>query len=84
LALIEKDRVQNEHERVYRKMARWSLYGVLLWIPVMGAVGYIAVKVFNASWPFFTVAFTYMGVMAIVSVRCIVARWRWKHSSEAS
>ena len=70
----------NEYERLYRKMGRLCLYAFLLWMPIMGAVGYCTVKWFRASWPFFSVGFLYMGVLLVFSIRCIIARYRWKYS----
>jgi membrane protein DedA with SNARE-associated domain len=74
----------NEYEREYHKMGRPSLYGFLLWIPIMGAVGYCTAKWFRVSWPFFSVGFLYVGVLLVFSIRCMIARYRWKGSTDGS
>jgi uncharacterized ion transporter superfamily protein YfcC len=70
----------SKYEREYNRIRRLLLYLFLLWMPVMGTVMYCTVKRLLLGWVFFSIAFLYMAIALVLSIQCLVAHYRWKHS----
>ncbi len=67
----------NPHEYQYQRTGRVLAILFILFLPVVGLVGFGLGRLLGASWPLFVSAGVWMGVMIVVSVLRFVAYYRW-------
>jgi cell division septal protein FtsQ len=68
-------------EEKFRRTARILIYLFLFYIPVVGLLGFGLGKLFDASWPLFTLAGIWMIGIIVVSAQRFVAYYRWKRET---
>jgi hypothetical protein len=73
-----------EYEQRYRRGSRLLLYLFLVWMPVMGCAVYSTVNWPRVSWLFSLIGFLYMCMLLALSIHCLVAYRRWKHSKKTA
>ncbi|HZP01244.1 MAG TPA: hypothetical protein VFD30_13205 [Terriglobia bacterium] len=67
----------NPQEIEYRKTGRILTVLLLLYVPVVGIIGFALLKVFNRMWPALLVATLWIVVMIVISILRFVAYYRW-------
>lgn len=67
----------NPHEYQFRRTGRFLAILLILFVPVVGLVGFGLGRLLNASWPLFLCAGFWIAAMVALSVLRFVAYYRW-------
>ena len=67
----------NPNELAYRRTGRILLVLVLLYVPVVGAFGFGAGKLFDSDWPLGVVAALYLACIIVFTIKRFTAYYRW-------
>jgi len=70
--------VPNPNELVYKKTGRLLIILFVLYIPVVGTIGFGIGKLLDSSLPLFLAAGAYMAVVLFFWIKRFIAYYRWK------
>jgi len=67
----------NPHEHQYRQAGRVLTILFVLYVPVVGILGFALVKLSGVNWPVFILAGMWMAVILLFTVKRFLAYYRW-------
>jgi hypothetical protein len=67
------------YEQEYRRTGRIITFLFVLYLPVVGLLGWALGRLFDAAWPLFGFAGLWMATLLVFSVLRFVAYVKWKY-----